>query len=79
MQKQKPRVKITHWSIHSYESGGEKWDQLVGIAQDHPYLGRGWVRTSKIVKSDVKNRTVETLNSIYELSDPEGRFDDQQQ
>jgi hypothetical protein len=54
----KPIVKITNWSIAR--------GHLFGDAYEHPRFPDGtFVQTSKIVSQEGK--TVETLNTIYEL------------
>jgi hypothetical protein len=59
-QTEKPHVKIERWEL----VGGAV---LFGFALNHPRLGSCMVRTSSIVKVDMQARTVETLNTVYEL------------
>ncbi len=59
----KPTVRITDWYITG--------ERLFGTVLDHPRLKHaGDVMTSPIVRMDLENNIVETMNTIYTLEKP---------
>lgn len=71
----KPKVKIENWHfapIWGVDSPEVLWGNCFG----HPLLQDGlFIHTSSIVKKDLENKTVETLNTIYELGEPHETLD----
>ena len=72
----KPQVSIYNWSVitnpNSYQAPEAITVYLAGDALDHPD-GPGFntnVRTSRIVRLDLKGRQVETANTLYTLEGP---------
>jgi len=63
----KPRVKLASWSFVELSS---RQLRLIGIPQDHPHLGSGRrIITSRVLRMDLMQGLVETLNTIYLLED----------
>jgi hypothetical protein len=63
-------MRIENWEVEDLAKGGQ-W--IVGRVYDSPSHSDGkYIHTSRIVELDLKNRTVTTLNSVYELGTPRG-------
>lgn len=68
----KPTVKCARVSIHKW-NGTKKEVAYLDRLSDHPRLGpprcESQTRTSLIVRKDIANKTIETLNTIYVWED----------
>lgn len=66
-------TRIDNWKVQTRESveDGHTYFILEGIVTGHPYIPDGrFVRTTSIREFDLKNGTVQTSNTLYELGDP---------
>lgn len=76
----KPRVDIERWKICRGANSPREFvmpsDEpngcLIGLALNHPRLGQDYIYTSKIVRAT--SNTVETMNTIYVLLEPDEEY-----
>lgn len=70
-EKMKQKAKIDNWGVREWGLGYSY--VLIGTISDHPGQERMKSNdhcTSELVSIDFKNRTAETLNTMYELGKP---------
>jgi len=58
------KPKVTYAGVPEFYTVGEDEGCRIYVF-DHPRLGNGWVRTSKVIKKN-PDGSFETLNTLYE-------------